>query len=827
MIGQTVSRYRIDEKIGEGGMGVVYRAEDIRLKRPVALKFLPPHLVADLRAKDRFLQEARAASALDHPNICVIYEIDETETGELFIAMAHYDGETLAEKLQRGPLPIPDVIEIARQVALGLSKAHERGIVHRDIKPANLMVTEDGIWKILDFGIAKLSGASRLTRTGRAVGTVAYMSPEQAERDEASAQSDIWSLGVVFYEMLAGCLPFHGATPVATLFQILYEEPDSLAEARDEVPPELDRIVSRALAKDLGVRYGSMAELLEDLEPLSGAATKPPIPTGAALQPERAPKELTATPPPFLTPSGEPSHEAALLRFAGRESELEVLEGWFQEALAGRGRVGFITGEAGTGKTALVREFCRRAAESHDDLIAATGECDAHTGPGDPHHPFREILGLLTGDVEAQWAAGSLSADHATRLWSFLPSTVRALVESGPDLVGTLIPDAGLLSRADTHPTLEQSWRGRLQGIVERRRSGIQQTDLIDQLVRVLWTLARERPFLLVVDDLQWADAGTMGTLFQLGKRLAGSRVLLVGLFRPSEVALGRDGQRHPLESVVHELSGRFGEVVLEVGATGHRPFVDALVDAEPNRLGSSFRKALFSQTQGHALFTVELLRSLREQGMLVQNPQGEWQEGAAPIDWSRLPARVDAIIGERLDRLPANLRRLLTIAAVEGAEFTLEAAAMVQDVGIRELIGPVSMELEKRHRLISTHGLRRLNGQKLSVYRFRHILFQRHLYDELSEVERVHLHEQLGEALETLYGDHKDEIAPQLARHFKEAGLSQYVDARLGDAHEIVPALEGPFDFVFSDADKEWYKNYFVDVYPKLKIGGCFTAHN
>ena len=202
--GSPIGPYVIAAELGRGGMGVVYRAQDPRLDRQVAIKVLPPDLIRDATAKQRFLQEAKAASALDHPNICTIHEINETGDGQFYLVMAHYEGETLRERITRGPLALDDAIDIATQVGQGLSKAHAVGIVHRDIKPANLMLTTDGAVKILDFGLAKLAGSEGVTQTGTTVGTVAYMSPEQARGEEVDHRTDIWSLGVVLYEMLAG-----------------------------------------------------------------------------------------------------------------------------------------------------------------------------------------------------------------------------------------------------------------------------------------------------------------------------------------------------------------------------------------------------------------------------------------------------------------------------------------------------------------------------------------------------------------------------------------------------------------------------------------------
>jgi serine/threonine protein kinase len=262
MIDQAISHYRVVEKLGEGGMGVVYKAEDARLGRLVALKFLTERAAQDEESRRRFLYEARATAALNHPNICTVYEIDEDRG---FLAMEYVTGETVEARRKRRELPIDEALDIVIQTAEGLQVAHETGIVHRDIKSANLMVTDKGKVKIMDFGLARLAGRTRLTRNGSSLGTPAYMAPEVYRGEPADERSDIWSLGVVLYELIAGRVPFDGDFEAAVVYGVLNEEPKPLAAQRADVPLELDRLVTKALAKDRGLRYQRVVDLAADL----------------------------------------------------------------------------------------------------------------------------------------------------------------------------------------------------------------------------------------------------------------------------------------------------------------------------------------------------------------------------------------------------------------------------------------------------------------------------------------------------------------------------------------------------------------------------------
>lgn len=533
--------------------------------------------------------------------------------------------------------------------------------------------------------------------------------------------------------------------------------------------------------------------------------------------------------------------------FVARERELELLNGFLKRALAGEGQVCFVTGEAGSGKTALVTEFARRIQERHEDLIVAVGQSDTTTGVGDAYLPFREVLSQLTGDVEAELARGAITQENAGRLRKLLGLSGQALVEVGPDLIGIFVPGAGVAMRMGGFVAEKVGWLEKLDRLTERQRegvapteSGVEQSHIFEQYTNVLKALAVKQPLMLVLDDLQWVDSASIDLLFRLGRRIGESRILIVGTYRPDEVALGRVGERHPLEKVLVEFKRYFGDVRVDLGeaqeAEGEH-FVDAFVDTESNLLDEGFRQALYHHTGGHPLFTIELLRDMQERGDLVRDEQGRWVEGPV-LDWEALPARVEGVIKERIGRLEEELREALSVGSVEGEDFTAEVVAGVQATDARVLIRQLSGELEKQHRLVSARGIRRLDGQRLSLYRFQHNLFQTYLYSELDEVERVVLHEDVGNVLEGLYGDQADKMAVQLARHFVEAELSEkavtylqiagqqamaqyaYQEASvyLTQALEMLPVIDG----FTSQSERELTQRYEIhlaraDVYATL----------
>jgi hypothetical protein len=467
--------------------------------------------------------------------------------------------------------------------------------------------------------------------------------------------------------------------------------------------------------------------------------------------------------------------------FVGRERELSQLQQFLAKASAGQGQICFVTGEAGVGKSALVHEFVRRAEAANPHLVAALGQCNAQTGMGDAYLPFREVLALLTGAQDPKPTDDTLHSTNAARLKEFIRVSSETLIEVGPDLIGLFVPGASLLAKLASTVASKSKLADKLAQQVDKtgKEAGtpvnpnLDQEKIFAQYANVLSSLAQAYTLVLILDDLHWADSASLNLLFHLARKLPASRLLLVGTYRPDDVALGRDGQRHPLEPVVNELKRYKGEIVMELGATQPsqgRAFVDALIDAEPNQLDTAFRQQLFARTEGHPLFTVELLRSLQERGDLVQDSRERWIESTT-LDWDAMPARVEGVIEERIARLTADLRETLAIGSVMGTGFYAQVVARVRDLNERELLKELGRELDKRHHLVHEQGEIKVGKQYLSIYRFAHALFQQFLYDDLSTGERRLMHNDVAIALEALVDEHTNASAVQLARHYAEAG--------------------------------------------------------
>jgi len=482
--GRRLSQYEILEPLGGGGMGVVYKALDRRLQRPVALKLLPPYLSGEQELKVRFLQEAEAIASLDHANICAVLEVEELDGGQLFMVMPFYEGETLKQKIARGPIEIARALDYASQIAAGLAHAHAAGIVHRDIKPANVIVAPDERVRILDFGVAKLSHRN-LTQTGAVLGTLSYMSPEQACGDPVDQRTDLWALGAVLYEMLAGTPPFSAASPEALYFAIQYRDPISVTSFRPDIPPALAAIVHRLLEKDTGRRYADAREVLAELE--------------------RAGTDKTAVPDeePGASPQSRSTGSTrAAAHLVGRGAEVEQLRTLLREVCRGSRRVAFIAGEPGIGKSTLVEMFLDRVRGRQ--VRIGRGQCLEQHGAREPYLPVLDALGRLCRE---HGGAGLIAV-----LERYAPTWLAQM----PSLL-----DA---QRLET---------------VQGRAVGATRARMLREIVEALDAFAVDVPLLLILEDLHLSDPSTLDLLAAVAQGPEPAQLLVLCTYRPGDASDG------------------------------------------------------------------------------------------------------------------------------------------------------------------------------------------------------------------------------------------------------------------------------------------------
>jgi tetratricopeptide (TPR) repeat protein/tRNA A-37 threonylcarbamoyl transferase component Bud32 len=706
VIGRTVAHYEVLGKLGEGGMGAVYKARDRRLDRSVALKVVSAGRTADQGRRRRFIQEAKAASALNHPNIITIYEIAEWE-GRDYIAMEFIDGRTL-RALVRPPSEPSALLPILRQLTEALAVAHAAGIVHRDIKPDNVMLRADGYVKVLDFGLARLTrGEDTLddtaTRPGALLGTARYMSPEQARGESADSPSDVFSLGIVFYELLTGSHPFAAGTPTATLSAILSDAPPPLTRLRPEVPGALEHLVLRMLSKEAVLRP-TAAEVLGTLSSLG--------PAGPAVSLPRA--------------------AAARRSCVGRERELQELQSAFEGSSAGGLTLLCVTGEPGLGKTTIVEEFLDGLRERRGTAWVARGRCSERLAGTDALLPILEGLdSLVRGE----------SGDQAARL----------LKRIAPTWYLQIAPSMG----DSTAEALSQESRTASQERMKR------------ELHSALEELARIRPVVLFFDDMHWSDLSTCDLLSYLGARCRDLPVLLVVTYRPTEL----HGSKHPFMQVRLAMQGRGACRDLPVGFLTRRDVERLVALTFPeHRFPPELVHVVHARTEGNPLFLSDVLRYLRDRGVLAQE-DGAWvlTQPASEIE-KDTPESLRSMVQLKIGQLGDDDRRLLIAAAVQGVQFdsAVVAKALGRDpADVEERL----QELEKAHDFVRATAEGEFPDRTLTVrYRFVHALYQNGLYAMLTPSRRASLSATVAEAILAFSGDKAKAHAADLAFLFESA---------------------------------------------------------
>ena len=697
---KALSHYEILRQLGRGGMATVYEAVDIDTRRHVALKVLLPQFSADKVTRTRFLREAEAGMKLEHPGIVKVYEVAEVKN-ESFIAMELIEGKTLDEVMEGKVLDVERVIDIGLKVADALTAAHEKGIIHRDIKPQNIMVSNGSV-KVTDFGLVQIAEASRITSIHEIVGTLHYMSPQQATGMEIDERSDLFSLGVVLYQLLTGTLPFEGDHPGAIIHSILYSDPLRMDELREGIPLEVEQVVFKALQKRPRDRYRSAMELKSDLERVRE------ILKGKVI-------ELIATEQVFEERAG-----GVYSPLVGREREMRILEHRLENMLKGKGTTVLVKGEAGIGKSRLVWELGRKAKKKKARYVV--GRCLL----GEEGFPYEPILEVVRSYLKLK------GVKEPGALRGFIERTARHLNDR-MGIMQILVfmqgeKEASLVSK-------EQLW------------------DTTTELVKVM---SQDRPIVLHLDDLHWADVPTLNLLTYLSRNTRGERILILGTYRPEE--LSEEPEPHPLLAVLERMGKEqlYEEISLQrLDEKATRSVISSVFPQL--RVPENFADAIYHDTEGNPLFILELLKLVRDQGVVHQE-NGEWRLTRDIAEVS-IPSRVNEVIMNRLRSLNREEKNLVEVASVEGRSFRSDTLRHCLGLPrIKVLLG--LQDLEHSHYLI--HASDR-------EYRFDHGKIRQVVYDNLIPELRREYHRLIGEYFEENHGE-EEEYAGKIAHHLVQA---------------------------------------------------------
>ena len=679
--GSTIDRYEVVTLLSAGGMGEVYRARDPLLERELVLKVLPRRTQFHAEALERFIREARAASALNHPNIVTIYAIGESD-GCHFIAMELVKGRTLRQ-LGRDGVPAKVVAEVGSQAARALAVAHEAGIVHRDIKPENVMLRDDGYVKVLDFGIAQLStnedtgpADSRLTKPGMVVGTMRYMSPEQATAEGITPASDIFSLGIVLYELATGRHPFDASSDMAVLSSIILREAPPPSRVNARVPKEFDAILVRMLAKNPVARPTSI-----EVATVLASLAEPPAATGTDSVPQQFRGDVV-----------------------GREMEKAALREEFAASDSGRAGMVCVSGEPGIGKTTLVEDFLSDLMRTSSHLVAR-GRCSERLAGAEAFLPILDAI----EDLLSEDPGGAIRNAFQTQAPSWTKQV--APFNTGPAGVG----------------------------------APASQERLKRELAAFLSAICVNRPLVLFIEDIHWADASTVDLLAYLITRLSNDRLFIIVTIRPSELQLAQ----HPFLALKLDLQTR--------GVARELPLA-FLTENEVRALlalkfpGSAFppelSRMIHFRTEGNPLFVADVAQYLRVKDV-VREIGGVWSiTGSLPDLERELPESMRSMVQRKIGQLTEDDSQLLVAASVQGHSFdsSVISAALERDpAAVEERLD----ELERVYTFVFRRDEYEYpDGTLTTRYRFVHVLYQNALYASLSVSRKVQLSKAVGEAL-------------------------------------------------------------------------------
>ena len=711
MIGRRFAQLEILELVGVGGAAEVYRAVDLRRGREVAVKILSER--AEPEMIRRFEREGEALSRLVHPHIAQVHRMGEAQ-GLRFIVMELLPGKSLKERIQDGRLGWQEAVGVAIEIAEALQYAHQHGIVHRDVKPGNIMFDEVGRAKLMDFGLARLVDVSGMTRTGTVMGTVFYLSPEQAVGKHVDGRSDLYALGAVLFEMITGEPPFTGPSAVSILYKHLNEQPPRLRELDNTLPGSVDAAVECLLRKDPERRF-------EDATKTIAALTR----ALSAQESDQGFSDVRAL------PSEEKlSKRNATLPFVGRDGELRALTDALDEVVSGLGQTRIIAGEAGAGKTRLVREFDRVARERN--ALTLIGDC-LYSDVPNPYAPFVEIIRAL-GE--------------------------RAPFMSSPDTAHGLDSDVAPLLR-DVHGVfgLNGSRSQNARGTTLTQGSPQDaQSHLFELLHQVFLAVSRQRPLVLVLDDMQWASPTTLQLFHYLARSIGDARILLLGTYRPEDVLPGRESTTHPLRETLRRMSREHLHSEVCLLALDHESLgslVGRVLNADAEELDPEFLNLLSRECEGNPFYLLEMLGLLQDEGML-KPVADRWELASAPGAIA-IPGTVLDVIMRRVEQVDAGERELLEWAAVAGQRMDVGTLAALVD-GSRVAV------LKRLHGIAQSYGLVLEDEQG---FQFEHAKVRQALYEALPISLRREYHLSVGEMIEQRYQADLTSFVYDLARHF------------------------------------------------------------